>query len=71
MPQTIPLEIFSGQEFDTILKKYFIAALRKGLPNIHVTLKPLYSDAVKVSFIGFSLIDVFSLNQFKNWPQST
>lgn len=51
MPQTIPLEIFSGQEFDTILKKYFIAALRKGLPNIHVTLKPLYSDAAKLESI--------------------
>ena len=50
MPQTIPLEIFTGEQFDAILKKYFIAALRKGLPNIHVTLKPLYSDAAKVSF---------------------
>ena len=48
MPQTIPLEIFSGDRFEAVLRRYFFAALRKGLPNIHVTLKPLYSDAVKV-----------------------
>ena len=61
MPQTIPLEIFTGEQFDAILKKYFIAALRKGLPNIHVTLKPLYSDAAKVSFRVFKLCKILFL----------
>jgi len=51
MPQTLPLEIFSGDKFEIVLKTYFIGALRKCLPNIHVTLKLLYSDAAKLESI--------------------
>jgi len=51
LPKTIPLEIFTGNIFEKTLRSYFLEALRKCLPNIHVTLKPIYSDPEKLALI--------------------
>lgn len=43
----IPLELVDGDVFSKRLHHYFKTSLRKCLPNIHVTLRALYSNVAK------------------------
>jgi N-alpha-acetyltransferase 15/16, NatA auxiliary subunit len=47
LPLLVPLELVDGEIFTRRLEHYFKASLRKCLPNIHVTLRPIYSDTQK------------------------
>ena len=47
VPKRLPLNFLTGAEFENRLRKYFIAAIRKGVPPLFVDLEALYLDPVK------------------------
>lgn len=49
LPRVIPLEVLTGSVFNHRLRLYMKDSLRKCLPNIHVTLRPIYSNKSKLS----------------------
>lgn len=52
LPRVLPLEKLSGEIFNKRLRLYMKDSLRKCLPNIFVTLKPIYSDEAKLTELG-------------------
>ena len=55
-PQRLPLDMAEGMAFKGLLENYMKKALRKGIPPLFVDLRPLYSDANKVSvMIGIDI----------------
>ncbi|CBY20343.1 unnamed protein product [Oikopleura dioica] len=66
LPLLIPLELVIGEIFTRRLEHYFKASLRKCLPNIHVTLRPIYSDAQKrneLEQLALRLCELLEKNQ--------
>ena len=51
VPKRLPLNFLTGAEFEARLRKYFISAIRKGVPPLFVDLQVLYSDPVKAKVL--------------------
>lgn len=66
LPRSIPLEILSGDAFDLTLRNYLTDSLRKCLPNIHVTLKPIYSDPEKLTKIQSMSLEILERLENEN-----
>jgi len=49
LPRVLPLQSLTGDVFNQTLRRYLKDSFRKCLPNIHVTLRPLYSNVDKLA----------------------
>merc|ERR1712130_638085 len=61
LPRVLPLESLMGDVFNARLRLYLKDSLRKCLPNIHVTLRPIYADPAKLAELERLSLEFLSL----------